>query len=168
MAKKHRIDSLVSEIEEALDLESFIPYRQSWDFVRKLENVKEKIDDLVMKGAAKQCVPLYEMFLSGCYEKADEIDDSGGNLGMFFEELFCSWVEARQKARYADEETIHHILKWMDNDAYDFCYNIEQKLVKALNRQGLSLFETSIQSRLSNVKSAIKSSASNIFTFSLK
>lgn len=156
MVKKHRIDSLVSEIEEALDLGSFIPYRQSWDFVRKLEKVKEKIDDLVMKGAAQQCIPLYEMFLSGCYEKADEIDDSGGNLGMFFEELFCSWVEARQKARYADEETIHHILKWMDNDAYGFCYNIEQKLVKALNRQGLSLFENSIQSRFDKAVSTAK------------
>ena len=75
MARQHRIESLVSEIEEAMDLGSFIPYRQLWDFVRKLENVKEKIDDLVMKGAAKKCVALYEMFLSGCYEKADEIDD---------------------------------------------------------------------------------------------
>jgi len=73
-------------------------------------------------------------------------------VGMFFEELFCSWVEARQKARYADEETIHHILKWMDNDAYGFCCNIEQKLVKALNRQGLSLFETCIQSRFDAAK----------------
>ena len=156
MAKQHRIESLVSEIEEALDLGSFVPYRQSWDFVRKLESVKEKIDDLVMKGAAKQCVLLCEMFLSGCYEKADEIDDSGGNLGMFFEELFCSWVEARQKAGYVDEETVHHILKWMDNDEYGFCYNIEQKLVKALDRQGLSLFETSIQSRFDKAVSSAK------------
>ena len=160
MARQHRIESLVSEIEEALDLGSFIPYRQSWDFVRKLENVKEKIDDLVMKGAAKQYVPLYEMFLSGCYEKADEIDDSGGNLGMFFEELFCSWVKSRQKAGYASEETVYQILKWMDNDRYGFCYDIEQKLVNALNREGLSLFETSILSRFDKAFSTTKSKAS--------
>jgi len=160
MVNQRQIDFLVSEIEEALDLDSFIYYQQSWDYVRKLENVKEKIDDFVMKGAAKQCVPIYEMFLSGCYEKAEEIDDSGGNLGMFFEELFCSWVKARQKAGYADKETVHQILKWMDNDAYGFCYDIEQNLVKVLNRQGLSLFETSIRSRFDKAFSTAKSEGS--------
>ena len=160
MARQHRIDSLVSELEEALDLGSFIPYQQSWDYVRKLEIVKEKLDALAMKRAAKQYIPLYEMFLSGCYEKADEIDDSGGNIGKFFEELFCSWVKVRQKARYADEETVHHIQKLIDNDAYGFCYHIEQKLVKVLNRQGLSLFETSIRSRFDEALSAAKTESS--------
>ncbi len=97
MAKQSRIDSLLSEIEDALGLDSFISYQQSWDYVRNLQNVKEKIDSLVRSGAAKQCVPLYEMFLSSCYEKADEIDDSGGKLSMFFEELFCSWLRPDKK-----------------------------------------------------------------------
>lgn len=97
------------------------------------------------------------MFLSGCYEKADEIDDSSGNLGMFFDELFCSWIKARQKARYVDEETVHNILKLMDNDRYGFCYNIEENLVTAFNRKGLSLFENSIQSRFNEALSPVKS-----------
>ena len=33
------------------------------------------------------------LYLEGHYEKAEEIDDSGGELGMFFEELFCSWID---------------------------------------------------------------------------
>ena len=33
-------------------------------------------------GEADRTVRLYEMFLSGCYEKVEEVDDSGGNLGM--------------------------------------------------------------------------------------
>ena len=157
MTRQHRVDYLVSVIEEALDLGEFVSYKQAWDFIRNLKNVKEKIDGLLKKGQAKRCVPLYEMFLSGCYEKADEIDDSSGNLGMFFEELFCSWIKARQKARYADEETVHNILKWMDNDSYGFCYNIEKNLVTVLNRKGLSLFENSIQSRFKEAFSPVKS-----------
>jgi len=157
MAKQSRIDSLLSEIEDALDLDSFISYQQSWDYVRNLQNVKEKIDSLVRSGAAKQCVPLYEMFLSSCYEKADEIDDSGGNLGMFFEELFCSWVKARQKAGCATEETVHQILKWMDNDEYGFCHDIEKNLIETLNREGLSFFETRIQSRFNEAFSTAES-----------
>jgi hypothetical protein len=67
----------LGSIECALDLGEFIPYNRSWDFVRGLEEVKHKIDTLVKDGQAERAVSLYEIFLSGCYEKADEIDDSG-------------------------------------------------------------------------------------------
>ena len=86
-----------------------------------MKSAKEKIDRLVEVGEANRSVRLYEMFLSGCYEKAEEIDDSSGRLGMFFEELFCSWIEARKKSRCVVEATIHQILKWMGNDGYGFC-----------------------------------------------
>lgn len=157
MASQNKTDPLISVIEEALDLGEFVSYKEAWGFIRNLKNVKEKIDGLLKKVQAKRCVPLYEVFLSGCYEKADEIDDSSGNLGMFFEELFCSWIKARQKAGYTDEETVHNILKWMDNDRYGFCYNIEKNLVTVLNRKGLSLFENSIQSRFNEAFSLVKS-----------
>jgi hypothetical protein len=85
MGKRKKSDPLISALECALDLGEFIPYNRSWDFVRGLEEVKHKIDTLVKDGQAERAVSLYEIFLSGCYEKADEIDDSGGNLGMFFE-----------------------------------------------------------------------------------
>ncbi|MBW2169815.1 MAG: hypothetical protein JRG69_11265 [Deltaproteobacteria bacterium] len=82
MKKRRNADPLISQIELALDLGQFISYNQSWDFVHDLEDTKSKIDDLMENGEADRAVRLYEMFLSGCYEKAEEIDDSGGNLGM--------------------------------------------------------------------------------------
>ncbi len=138
---------MISVLERALDLGEFISYNRSWDFVRDLEDVKHKIDALVKEGHAERAVSLYEIFLSGCYEKANEIDDSGGDLGMFFEDLFCAWINARQKAKYNPEETVQNILRWMDNDEYGFCYNIESNVVKALNKRSVRLFETAIKSR---------------------
>jgi hypothetical protein len=41
-----------------------------------------------------QC--LYESFLAGRYEKADELDDSGGNFGQFVHSLYIAWLKARQ------------------------------------------------------------------------
>jgi len=96
------------------------------------------------------------MFLSGCYEKAEEIDDSGGNLGMFFEEIFCSWIEVRQKAGYPDKETVRTILQWMENDRYGFCYNIEKKLVEVLNKQGLAVFEATILARFDEALESVE------------
>jgi uncharacterized Zn finger protein len=148
VAKKRKIsDPFISVLEGALDLSEFISYNRSWDFVRGLEDVKLKIDDLVKNGQADRAVRLYEIFLSGCYEKADEIDDSGGNLGMFFEDLFCAWINARQKAKYDPAETVQYILRWMENDEYGFCYEIEKDMVKVLNKKSVKLFETAIKSR---------------------
>jgi len=35
---------------------------------------------------------LYETFLAGCSEKAEELDDSSGNFGIFVDSLFSGWV----------------------------------------------------------------------------
>lgn len=75
---------LIKQIEDALRLDTFIPYDRASAFIDDLERVKDKIDILLENRKVKQAVYLYEVFLSGCYEKAEEIDDSGGNLGMFF------------------------------------------------------------------------------------
>jgi tetratricopeptide (TPR) repeat protein len=153
--KRKKSDPLISELERALDLGEFISYNRSWDFVRSLEDVKHKIDSLVKDGQAERAVSLYEIYLSGCYEKADEIDDSGGDLGMFFEELFCAWINARQKAKYYSEETVQNILRWMDNDNYGFCYEIERDMVKVLNKESVKLFEAAIKSRFEQAFSAV-------------
>jgi len=147
MKKKRNVDPLISRIELALNLGQFISYNQSWDFVHDLEDIKDKIDDLMESGEADRAFRLYELFLSGCYEKVEEIDDSSGNLGMFFQDLFLSWIKARQKAGHAAEETVGEILNWMENDDYGFCYEIEKEVAKVLNKEGFLLFKQHFQDR---------------------
>jgi len=38
------------------------------------------------------------MLLADCNQKAEDIDDSDGYLGMFVEDLICRWIRARQQA----------------------------------------------------------------------
>lgn len=160
MKKRKKSDPVVSEIERALDLGQFISYNRSWDFVRELEDSKKRIDALVKNGEAERAVGLYEMFLSGCYEKAEEIDDSGGNLGMFFEQLFCAWIKARQKAGCKADETVQYVLKWRDNDDYGFCYDIEQDIAQVLNKAGFQLFRKHFQDQFENAFVPYKSKTS--------
>ena len=117
---------MISVLEHALDLGEFIPYDRSWDFVRDLEEEKGKIDAIGFVVMA--------MIL-------------GGDLGMFFQDLFCAWIKARQKAKCDPKETVRNILGWMDNDAYGFCYNIDSNVAKALNKRSVKLFEAAIKSR---------------------
>lgn len=135
-------------IEIALDPGRFISYGQSGNFVHDLERVKSRVDALAAGGEAERSVRLYETFLAGCYEKAEEIDDSSGNLGMFFGDLFVSWIDARQKAGCAADETVRQILGWMDSDKYGFCHAIEKLVAQVLDRKGLAGFKKYFEDQL--------------------
>jgi len=47
VGKRNKSDPLISELERALELGEFVSYKRSWDFVRGLEEVKQKIDALI-------------------------------------------------------------------------------------------------------------------------
>ncbi len=147
------VDPLESAIENALVPDEFIRYNSSWSFVADLETVLEQIDTIAVQ-APLRAVDLLETFIAGCYEKAEEIDDSSGNFGMFVENLFCSWVEARQNADLAPRETVDMLLAWIDDDPYGFTYQLERSVSKVLNVKGLNEFARSIRLRLeaTNIK----------------
>jgi len=137
---KTESDPLLSEIEQKLCLGRFVRYGDMFDFVRHLEQVEQRLEALVSDGEADRAVALYEAFLAGCYEKIEECDDSGANLGMFWADLFCGWVKARQAAGRTAAETVQQILKWKKNDRYGFCYDIEKAVAKVLDAAALELF----------------------------
>lgn len=139
MKRKGRKEDFAAIIENALDLGSFISYSQTWGFVEDLERAKEKLDRLC-KDDPGRAVALYELFLSGCYDKAEEIDDSDGSLGSFVEELFLAWIQARQAVGYDEEKTVGDILAWIENDGYGFTYQAEKRLVGILNKPAYRLY----------------------------
>ena len=51
---------------------------------------------------------------------------------MFVEELFCSWVNARQKGKCDPRETVARLLYWMDDDDYGFTYQLEKSVSRVL------------------------------------
>lgn len=133
-------------IESAIKPGDFIGYNEGWSFVSNLEKVKEQIDAVANKKPL-QAVELIETFIAVCYEKAEEIDDSSGSFGMFVEELFCSWVNVRQKADFGPKETIARLLSWMDDDDYGFTYQLERSVSRVLSPQGLNEFAAAIRLR---------------------
>jgi hypothetical protein len=112
------LDRFEAAIEAALDPGQFIGYNQTFSFVCELEEVEQEIAVLV-KEAPVRAADLYETFLAGCYEKIEELDDSGGNLGMFVSDLFRGWVKAREKSGANPNETTARLLAWMDDDPTD-------------------------------------------------
>jgi len=147
MSKRKTNEALAGMIETVLRPGEFISYGRSWDFVSTLEETKGRLDGLLVAGEADGLVDLYEIFLAGCYEKAEEIDDSGGSLSMFFQELFCCWIKARQAAGRDPAETVREIIGWMGHDDYGFCFDTEAEIASALNKEGCGLFRKHLEDR---------------------
>ena len=124
--------------------------------MRELEKVKECVDELVESDEAERAIGLYEIFLSGCHQKAEETDDSDGALGDFFQELFLSWIKARQQAGHEASETVRQILKWKENDEYGFCYDIEGDIATTLNETAYPLFAEHFQEQIERALEPIK------------
>jgi hypothetical protein len=148
MAKRgaQRRDPMEEMIEKAFQPGRFIHYNEGYSFVSDLRRAAEEIAKLVASEPARAVV-LYETFLAGCNAKAEEIDDSDGELGTFAGGLFCGWIIARQAAGADRGETAKLLLKWMDADDYGFCNDLELSAVKVLDPAGLEAFEQQVRSR---------------------
>ncbi|MCD4780955.1 MAG: hypothetical protein K8S27_10470 [Candidatus Omnitrophica bacterium] len=152
---KNKQDPLIFIIEQALGYDQFISSRAVFGFVNDLEKVQARIDDLITQGDAKRAVGLYELFMAGCIEKIDAIDCEC-EMGDFFEDLFCSWVHARQEAGLDPQETVHQMFKMMDHDDYGLCYEIEKDVVKVLGKKEFVTFKEEIYSRFEKALSLTK------------
>lgn len=141
-----RRDRLEQEIETALDPGRFISDRGSYSFVADLELVDAELVALVGSEPAR-AVALYEAFLAGCHEKAEELDDSSGSFGTFVGELFCGWVKARQAAGASPDDTATRLLGWIEEDPYGFCFGLEKDLAAVLDKAGLAALLQQVRAR---------------------
>jgi tetratricopeptide (TPR) repeat protein len=141
-----RIDPLERAVEAALMPGRFVAYRGSFDFTRELGQVERQLQRLIPREPAR-AIALYEAFLAGCYEKAEEIDDSSGSFGQFVGELFCGWIRARQAVGADPAQTAARLLAWMDDDPYGFASDLDSGAAKALDMAGLAEFVRQVEAR---------------------
>jgi hypothetical protein len=149
-------DPIERTIERALDPGGFIAERACYSFVSGLDKVAASIDDLKQADPVR-AITLYETFLAGCYEKAEELDDSSGSFGQFVAALYCGWIKARQAAGADPDDTAAGLLARMDDDPYGFCYGLEQDAAKAFDKVGLAAFAKQIRARFDAAATTFRS-----------
>ena len=152
-------DPLEAAIEVALQPRRFIAYGAGWDFVSSLEGVAAQLERLVRADPGR-AVNLYETFLAGSYEKAEELDGSSGNFGMFVVSLYCGWIKARQAASADPDATARLLLDRMENDPYGFAYTLERDAVKVMKKESLAAFERQVRARFEATDAAGQASES--------
>ena len=146
MKRTHRGkgDPMERRIEQALEPGEFIHDRSCFSFVSGLEQVAKQVKGLIAAKPAR-AVELCEAFLAGCHAKAEELDDSSGSFGMFVKDLICLWIQSRQASGADPEETAATLIRWMDNDPYAFCHEIEKDTAAVFDSAGRAAFEKQIR-----------------------
>jgi hypothetical protein len=144
--RTQRWDPMESVIESALQPGRYIGWNEGFSFVSGLSHMEGQIKEIMNSDPARAAA-LYETFIAGCNLKAEETDDSDGELGTFASGLFCGWIRARQAADADRGETAKLLLTWMDHDDYGFCNDLDRSAVKVLDRAGLEAFEREVQVR---------------------
>jgi tetratricopeptide (TPR) repeat protein len=134
-----------SMIENALCPGDYIDDRDESEFISELESVAaifEKLQPSVM------VLSLYETFLAGCAEKADEVHDGLGSYCNFVRSLFLAWIRTRQALKSNPLETADRLLRWMDNDPYGHASDLVVESSKLLDKAGIVAMEAAITARL--------------------
>jgi tetratricopeptide (TPR) repeat protein len=139
-------DPLEREIEAELSLGRFVSNRACLSLVSGLEQIENRVAGLTGT-APDRAVALYEAFLAGCFEKADEVDDSSGSFGTFAASLFCGWATARQAAGADPGHTAARLLAWMEDDPYGFCMGLEKDVAGVLDKAGLAALVRQVRTR---------------------
>lgn len=147
---RSKSDPMERQIERALRPGEFIYDRACFSFVSDLEQVANGIKELIAIEPAR-AVTLCEVFLAGCHAKAEQLDDSSANFGMFVKDLICLWIKARQACGADLDGTVGTLLRWMDDDPYAFCYEIEKDTSAAFDKAGRIAFEKQVRARFEAV-----------------
>jgi hypothetical protein len=151
---RKRRDPMDSMIESALQPGRYVGWNEGFAFVSDLSRLEREIAKLVASEPGR-AVTLYETLLAACNAKAEEVDDSDGEFGMFAGNLYCSWIAARQEADADRSETARLLLHWMEEDDYGFCNDLELSAVKVLDQAGLEAFEGEVRDRFDKESAAL-------------
>ncbi len=140
-------------MELALQPGRFIAYGEGRDFVSSLEGVAGQLEKLVQVDP-ERALSLYETFLAGCYEKAEELNDSSGTFGTVVVSLYCGWIKARQAAGADAGATATWLLERMENDPYGLASTLERDVVTVMHKDSLAAFERHVKARFEAIDAA--------------
>ena len=138
-------------IENSLELGTFINYDEAFSFVDGLEYAKKQLQELFGSNQ-EQLFELYNVFLAGCFEKAEEIFDDLCSFETFVRNLFPDWVVAAQISM-SPEVLLKRLENWENSDDYGLASGVWLTVVPYLNAESLICLLSSLHKKLIEHKS---------------
>ena len=127
-------------IDNAIATEDFVDWRAAYDYSRGVEDVIESIEGLLKDGWAAEVVDLSEYALAALEDAMNNIDDSGGYTGDFFERLVKLHHDACLKTRPDPEQLARKLFNWELKGGWGAFDDAAETYADVLGKEGLAVY----------------------------
>jgi len=125
----------------------FVSWRKVAEFRNDLGRLLDELAAFADKHP-KDALPVFDVFIVGCLEKGDEVDDSSNDLGGFLEEVACAWTRCCEAAGMKGDEYIRKLAHWIDADTIGFFSDLESTVIPSLGMEYRKALEGELKKRL--------------------
>ncbi len=127
-------------IDNAVDADDFIGYREMYDYASGIEEVIDSVEALLKEGHAAEVIEITEHALEAVEEAIHSVDDSDGHMGGLLERLQDLHLSACRKAKPDPEELARRLFAWELRTDWDTFYGASKTYAHVLGRKGLAVY----------------------------
>jgi uncharacterized Zn finger protein len=136
-AKGLNLASYRRAIDEAVEPDGFVSYRDAYNYTQGIDEVIDSIEELLKEGNSAAVIDLAEYALDAVESAMGSIDDSDGHMGGILERLQELHLKACKKAKPDPESLARRLFGWELRTDYDTFYGAAETYGGVLGEKGL-------------------------------
>ena len=127
-------------IDEAVEPDGFVSYREAYDYTQGIDEVIDSIADLLKEGNPTPVIELTEYALDAVEHAMGSIDDSDGCMSSILERLQEIHLKACKKAKPDPEALARRLFEWELHTDYETFYDAAETYAAVLGEKGLAVY----------------------------
>lgn len=127
-------------IDEAVDVDGFVDYRDACDYARGIEEAIDSVEELLKDGHAAEVIELAEHALESVEDAIESVDDSDGHMGGILERLQEIHHKACKKAKPDPETLARRLFDWELRTDWDTFSGAARTYADVLGEKGLAVY----------------------------
>ena len=128
-------------IDEAVEPDGFVSYRDAYDYTEGIDEVIDSIAELLKEGNFKPVIDLTEYALDAVENAMGSIDDSDGCMSSILERLQELHLKACTNVKPDPEALARRLFEWELRTDYDTFYGAAETYAAVLGEKGLAAYQ---------------------------
>lgn len=150
-AKGINLASYRRAIDEAVEPDGFVSYRDAYRYTQGIDEVIDSIEELMKDGNPAAVMDLAEYALDAVESAMGSIDDSAGHMGGILERLQGLHLRACKKAKPDPESLARRLFGWELRTDYDTFYGAAETYAAVLGEKGIAVYRQLAQAEWAKV-----------------
>ena len=151
-AKALDLDVFRHAIDNAVETDWFIDYRNMHDYAAGIEKAIDSLEDLLNEGYGAEAMELLEYALARAESAMENVDDSDGDMGTILERLQDLHLRACAEAKPDPEALAEKLFKWELRTEWDVLYGAAQTYADVLGERGLAVYRKLAEAEWKNLR----------------